>query len=758
MDFEPLIKGISDMIGAVGKIGEEGKLEEGKLNTGKGAIPGGTAHSPADVERWLGPLSAPEKQVPLVHDYLRGHHALAEATSTGSTEVRGISVPIWQSTQKVLQSRVDADPEVQDALRTMMVGMGTPKDPDVTTVRTTTPSNPTVPVQTMEVPDNTPSAPQAKPTRIRATVDPVIEKQKKDAWDEFALGVEAQDQGRTNAALERIRTLHDPETVNAKPGETPNWHRALDYMSKLETQVEQWRATGVKNEAWTQLLEQFRTASGIEGVPLPKPARAAVTRFEAWADAQKPPTNMDLFSQALSVPRSVMSSADLSAPGRQGLLMISRPEYWSSLAPMLHGWNEEGYLQSQADIRNHPDFEAAQEAGLALTDLHSKLAPREEAFASNLAERIPVLGPVVKASEQSYTTFLNRLRFDMFSNTLRQATAAGVDVKDPEFLRSLGEWINTGTGRGGRGFDPGLLSTVLFSPRLAISRLQTFNPAYYYMMHPFVRQQAIKANLAAAAVIFSLVSVAKMGGARVTWDFRESDAGKIRIGNTRIDLGGGHFQFLRLFTQLATQETMNSETGKVTKLGEKYGAPTGLDLVTRFIIAKEAPIASFITDWLRGKDMGGNKFNLPSAIFSRTVPLAFQDVVDVLKDQGVQSLLYSVPLATFGVGLQSYAPATKTETIPFIGVHGVIPPEKAADYAKAIESADIRATTLANERIAAGKMGPAASKIVLRNFIHAEREKVRKEWIIANRDAFIAAKRKGEKTVPLTPPTGVTTP
>jgi hypothetical protein len=746
MNFEPLIKGISEFIGATAKVGEEGKASE---NTGRGAVRGGTAHSPADVERWLGPLSAPEKQVPLIHDYLRGHSALAEAQATNATHVRDISVPVWESAQKLLQSKVDADPEVQDALKNLFVGRNTPKDPDVTTVAVR-PEPTQQPGVSVEVPQDTPQMPQAKLPRVKSSLTADAKKQQAAAWNEFAISTESQDPPRIDAALERLQALHDSD-VPDKPGETPPWKRALNYMAALEQQTQQWRAAGVTNQAWSDALQQFKKQTGIDTVPLPKPARDAVSRFEAWADAQKPATKEDIFGQVLGVPRAVMSSADLSAPGRQGLLMIARPEYWSSLKPMVEAWSEPKYLESQAYLRNHPDFPAAQEAGLAISDIHSKLAPREEAFQSQLAERIPVLGGLVKSSEQAYTTFLNRLRFDVFSNSLKEAAAAGVDVTDKEFTKSLAEWVNTSTGRGGRGFDPGVLSTVLFSPRLAISRLQTFNPGYYYKLDPFVRQQAIKTNMAAAALVFGLVSLAKLGGASVTWDFRNPDAGKIRIGNTRIDVGGGHFQFLRLFAQMATDQKVNSETGKVTELGSKFGVPSRLDVMTQFLISKEAPVASFVTDWMRGKDQAGNKFNLTNEVISRVVPLAMQDMYDVLKDKGVEGLVYAMP-AVVGVGLQTYAAKPANEVIPFIGVRGTVPPEKVNEYVKLIQAADTTAAVRAAEKTK--NMNPAAAKSVLRNFVRVERLRARMEWIKANRDSFVAAKRAGRTTTSLVAPEG----
>jgi hypothetical protein len=751
MDFEPLIEGIARFI----RVGEK------------------DAGRAASVEGWLGKLSLPEKQVPLIHDYLRGASALEEAQRTGSPRVQGIDVPMWQSLQTKLEQQVQSDPEVQNSLKNLYVNSKTPPDPEVTssiveprraapvagaapaiapiTAPTAEQRAPGQPANfgragSVEVPESTSPMPQFKPARALPAQDALALKQKEHAWQEFATATETRDPVQMEAAHERISGLHSMD--EGPRGTDPAWKRTLGYMTSLEAEMEKWAQTGIKNDAWTRSLEKFKEQSGIDEVSMPSYMRKTVDRFEAWVDAQKPPTNWDRFKQALGVPRTIMSSIDFSAPGRQGILMMARPEYWSNLRHMFEALDEAKYNESQAYIRNHPDYEMAQKGGLAITNINDHLTPQEEAFQSKLAEKIPG----VKASERAYTTYLNRLRFDVFSNELRKAAAAGVPL-DSQFVDSLAEWVNTFTGRGGgKKFNPGVLSTILFSPRLAMARAQTLNPGYYAGMHPFVRQQAIKTGLAAAASIVGLVSLAGMSGAKVTWDFRNPDAGKVRVGNTRIDLGGGMFQFIRLFTQLATNQKVNSETGQVQELGAKFGAKNRLDVLTQFVISKEAPVASFVTDLLRGKDMAGHKFSMKNEVLQRMVPLAMQDIYEVLKDKGVEGLAYSIP-AVFGVGLQTYSTPPHQETVPFMGVKGQVPVELSKSYAQAILDADKRATVTALER--SKNMSPMQQKLVLRNAIKAERLKARAAWIRANVEAYRNAKRAGEATVPLVAPGGV---
>src|SRR3990167_10503808 len=84
---------------------------------------------------------------------------------------------------------------------------------------------------------------------------------------------------------------------------------------------------------------------------------------------------------------------------------------------------------------------------LALTDLGGALTLREEAIMSNLPERIPIFGKVIRASNRAYTGFLNKLRVDIFNDIIRKSETAGKKLTDRE-LEDIGRFINAGTGKG----------------------------------------------------------------------------------------------------------------------------------------------------------------------------------------------------------------------------------------------------------------------------------------------------------------------
>ena len=102
-------------------------------------------------------------------------------------------------------------------------------------------------------------------------------------------------------------------------------------------------------------------------------------------------------------------------------------------------------------------------------------------------------------------------------------------------------------------------------------------------------------------------------------------------------------------------------------LGKKFGSPTRLDDLTNFLMSKESPVTSFVTDFLRGKDFAGTPFSFKQEIASRMVPLFLQDLGDVIKDQGG----FNDPTAVaMGVGMS--IPAGLGVGMP-TGVDDVIP-------------------------------------------------------------------------------------
>ena len=325
-------------------------------------------------------------------------------------------------------------------------------------------------------------------------------------------------------------------------------------------------------------------------------------------------------------------------------------------------WSEEAYDRSRYNVEMNKNYDLAIKHGLALTELNALSSKREESFQSQLAERVPGMGKIVRMSGRAYAAYLNNLRMDVFSDLIDKAEAIGLDSRNNEHIAdSISKFVNSASGRGDLGqFERAAVAfnTFFFSPRLMKSRMDmigyVFNPKTYTTLNPVVRQEAFKSLLTVAGVGLTVTALASLGGAETEDDPRSADFGKIKIGNTRFDIFGGTLQYPRMAAQLLSGKIVSSTTGKFMVLGEKgkYRPLTRLDIAERFFENKEAPIVSFITNMLRGQNTIGEEFHVTNEFLNRMVPMVVQDMIEVGNDN--PALLPSSLLAAFGVGMQTY--------------------------------------------------------------------------------------------------------
>lgn len=386
----------------------------------------------------------------------------------------------------------------------------------------------------------------------------------------------------------------------------------------------------------------------------------------------------DRITDILNVPRALMASMDVSAPFRQGLVvMASHPKlFFSEFAPMLKSLKSEDDFQGlMRSIHESPTFPLMEKGKLALTDIGetakgaSNLSKREEQFASNMAEQIPGVGHLVRGSDRAYVGFLNKTRSDLFNLLVHQAAGEGYHLND-KLVEDIAKFVNSATGRGdiGRFADhTATLNALFFSPRLLASRLNFLNPTYYLRMEPFARRQALRAALRLTGTLGVVLEAARTAGAEVNTDPRNADFGKIRIGNTRIDVAGGFQQPIRLLAQLGSGQIVSSTTGQLEHLSGGFVGRSRLDVLSQFAKGKLAPVPSFATDVLSGQQFSGNPLDFSinpadtnSEISSHYLPLLAQDIISL--QQQTHSPLAAAGgglLSAFGVGIQSYSPKKK---------------------------------------------------------------------------------------------------
>lgn len=395
----------------------------------------------------------------------------------------------------------------------------------------------------------------------------------------------------------------------------------------------------------------------------PPPPHAQLIWQKAFGDARArkmtPPDRHFLFDLA-TLPRSVMSTADLSGILRQGLLAAHEEPILAAKAARAQVKffrSKDAFERSQHEIMQRPNYERMLEGKLSLTDIGGDLVNREEAFSSQITKHVPIMA----GSARAYIGGLNKLRADMFDKQIEQAGRKGYDINNPKLLRGISKQINSATGRGDYGPTANRYAAtgnaLFFSPRLIKSRLDYLNPHWYYKLHPLARKQAIKGVTRLAATMAGILYTAHVAHAKLQGDPRSADFGKIRYGNLRFDPFGGFQQYVRAGSQIASGKMISTTTGKTETLGSKFGEPTGLDIALHFGESKLAPVPSFVVDALNRHGYAGQHFNLPQEVYSRMIPLLWQDVYSTYKDKGsagLAALVYGI--GGVGVGVQDYAP------------------------------------------------------------------------------------------------------
>ena len=373
----------------------------------------------------------------------------------------------------------------------------------------------------------------------------------------------------------------------------------------------------------------------------------------------------DLGTRVANVPRELLSSFDLSAPLRQGFFLISRPRqflpaFWDMFK---YFFSQKQYEELGLDIIKNPYYKKMRNAGLALTDVGDVLTNREEAFMAGLVEKIPGIGRIAKGSSRAYTGFLNKLRADTFADLAKKAELAG--VANRKTYKDLARFINSATGRGTiQSLERAMpiLNSVLFSPRLVMSRINMLNPYTYATYDPFVRKEALKTLLGTASIAGSVLGLASLAGADVETDPRSADFAKIKVGNTRYDVLGGFQQYFRTLTQFITGQKVSSTTGQIMTVGEGYKPLTRTDILAQFGESKLNPIASLILNVARGTTYTGEKTDIPTEVIARVTPLILQDLYSLYQDPNTRNLLQILP-SVFGVGTQTYG-----ASVPVTGI------------------------------------------------------------------------------------------
>lgn len=388
-----------------------------------------------------------------------------------------------------------------------------------------------------------------------------------------------------------------------------------------------------------------------------------------------PPSKTDRFLHALGLPRALKATWDLSFILRQGIIdAYGHPKEWAGAfkANIQSFVSEEVADAADRLIVTGQFGKARLEAGVDRIDRWGNYARGEETFLSDVPGKLPVVGRFAKASERAYITTGNKLRADVWDNTVRNwlpddlqgqnfnsldelVKASGHPKEDFE---RLANWVNITTGRGK---VPAFLknnnqwlNALFFAPRFAVSRFEV--PAYALV--EAIRTPALRKTLARDVVGFTAGSTAVLAlmdqvpGVEVEWDWRSSDFGKMRYGDLRIDFLGGYAPLVRYVGQFATGQSKSTATGRISDINR-------LEVLGDFLATKLAPTPGEAIDQVRGVDSLGN----PVVTWEQRVmhaaadyaPFFVTDIVEAWKAEGVPGAVAGGLASTFGGSISGYS-------------------------------------------------------------------------------------------------------
>jgi hypothetical protein len=446
-------------------------------------------------------------------------------------------------------------------------------------------------------------------------------------------------------------------------------------LRNLQTQVEGLR-TDVANgpalvrESFGEEAARAFEQHASEGLPTeftfdPRAGeRGAMNVSEIAAGVRRAASKETLLDLA-NVPRTLKASADLSAPLRQGAVFtLTEPRAAGrAMRAQLRAFAGEGNFEQIArDIAFHPDADLARRSGLYFATQEAAqplargvarpLGAREEAFMSRIAGSLPL----VRHSERAYTTYLDKLRMEVFSKyagEIRSAAAAAGRALDPKEFRDIADFVNKATGRGdigdwGKTGAPALNATF-FAPRYVASRFQVLNPLTYARISPVARRIAVRKMVQFAGTVGATMLLLKGAGADVNFtDPADPDWLKVKFGNSRYDLTGGartEMRFLYRFGNSVRQGL----TGRKVERGQDAGT-----ILQRYVRSKLAPLPGTAADAAMGKTYTGQPFSPKRAAVDLVTPLMLTDLYDAYQVDGATGALKTLPGA-IGIGVQTYA-------------------------------------------------------------------------------------------------------
>lgn len=433
----------------------------------------------------------------------------------------------------------------------------------------------------------------------------------------------------------------------------------------------------------TNILDTMEKTSALDGLQkilngMPAQPKQIVLLEEIFgkefAEKMVERSKFDKAIEIIGIPKSLLSTADISATLRQGMKLGARhPLVWVKNAgkELKQLVNKDYFEKTMLDIKNNPNYAAARKFDIGLTGLNKAkgvLNKEENYIASDMVDRIPIWGKVMAASDRAFTGFMNNMRMDTWNIGIRNLEKLGITPQsNPKEYQDLANLIRVAGGRGdlkvlGKSFEGAgsAASTVLFAPKYWASNIQYINPNWYMRLAPQARKEYMKQATSYMALGAGILTMAKASGAEVEVNPLSNNFGKFKKPgtNTWIDVWPTGRKEISLLAQLFTGSRKTS-SGDTKKLKDIYPGESRLSLTSKYVQGKLSPTASTAVNLYRGSNIVGEK-NTPESVFKGlTTPIYISDIDSIKEEGGSDSaniIAVTSLLAALGIGVSTTKP------------------------------------------------------------------------------------------------------
>jgi hypothetical protein len=494
--------------------------------------------------------------------------------------------------------------------------------------------------------------------------------------------------GKADADVEGRRAAREAGVgdyaKNALQGTEPDIQRKPSYEDVELTPKEEAALNSVPAELRDEVRDSIKLAKfEMEQQKATKVAAdgdATATPMEDVEDLSKRADTVfgRVLIEVMSAMKSVKSSFDLSAVGRQGLILLAAQptKMPKAIKDAILGYGDNYSKAAEERIKQHPMFQYARKMGLKTaagegqrSELYqSRLFGSEKLFANAKAEKVRRgLGWGIRKSEQSFNTVIDQLRFDTFVKGVNQAKAKaaqeGRTFNDAD-AQMVAHWVNFSTGYGnlpknllGHNLDKAVpfLNLPFYSARLAASRFQVLNPFTYAAMRkvsPLAFNFAMKQLGSFLAVsVGTLIGAKELLGAKVELDDPTSP-GAFRLtvpygkGTISFDIMAGLPQIITLTSRMIAYPFRDSEyypfrKAKMIGSGQKDKdlVDTYSGLIGRYLRKKPSPFVSSLINVMSGENVMGEPVTLKSELAAVPFPIMVGQFKDNLRDAGIDTAL-----------------------------------------------------------------------------------------------------------------------